>query len=59
MVICNKWEKMKNEHLGKKNEREERKKEENCIKTGEKALKLHLLRLLTQQIFASRQPPPI
>ena len=31
--------------LGKKNEKGERKKEENYIKTGEKALKMHLFGL--------------
>ena len=39
------WGKNENEELGEKNEKGERKREENYIKTGRKALKMHLFGL--------------
>ena len=46
--MVGKWslgKKRKNEELGKKNEKRERKREENYIKKGKKTLKMHLFGL--------------
>ena len=44
---------MRDKSVRGKNEQGERKTEENYIKTGKKALKVHLFGLLTTKIFAS------